>query len=77
MGSEPCWDSTNDNVEEMLEHVAEGKAVCIGARLNARHHGRSDLRWDRATDVAAAWSRRWDADREPPTSTYRLKSSTN
>jgi DNA-binding transcriptional LysR family regulator len=59
-GSEPRWGPTNDNVEEMLEQVAEGTAVCIAPVSMPDYYGRSDLRWITLTDVeplqvALAW----------------------
>ncbi len=44
-GSEPVWGPTNDNVEEMLEQVAEGTAICFAPASMARYYGRPDLRW--------------------------------
>ena len=47
--------SENDNVEEMLENVAGGAAVCIGPRSMATHHARprSRLAPDRRRRTAA------------------------
>lgn len=50
-GSAPHWGPTNDNVEEMLEQVAEGTAVCIAPAGLADYYGRVDLRWVPVTDV--------------------------
>lgn len=60
-GSEPRWGPENDNVEEMLEHVAAGVAVCIGPESMATFYARPDLAWRPIVDVeplriALAWS---------------------
>jgi DNA-binding transcriptional LysR family regulator len=60
-GSSPRWGPTNDNVEEMLEQVAGGTAVCIAPAGMARYYGRPDLAWVPITDVepmrvALAWA---------------------
>ena len=59
-GSSPRWGPTNDNVEEMLEQVAGGTAVCIAPAGMARYYARPDLAWVPITDVepmrvALAW----------------------
>lgn len=59
-GSSPRWGPTNDNVEEMLEQVAEGIAICIAPSSMARYYARPDLAWVPITDVeplrvALAW----------------------
>jgi DNA-binding transcriptional LysR family regulator len=59
-GSEPRWGPTNDNVEEMLEQVAEGAAICFAPVSMARYYARPDLAWVPLTDaeplrVALAW----------------------
>ncbi|MGV9595251.1 LysR family transcriptional regulator [Streptosporangium sandarakinum] len=59
-GSAPRWGPTNDNVEEMLEQVAEGAAVCFAPSSMARYYARPDLAWVPLTDVeplrvALAW----------------------
>ncbi|MED7951044.1 LysR family transcriptional regulator [Kitasatospora sp. NPDC058201] len=59
-GSTPRWGPTNDNVEEMLEQVAEGAAVCFAPASLARYYTRPDLAWVPLTDVeplrvALAW----------------------
>ena len=51
---------TNDNVEEMLEQVAEGRAVRIVPASMASFYGRPDLHWIPIDDVeplrvALAW----------------------
>jgi DNA-binding transcriptional LysR family regulator len=60
-GSSPRWGPTNDNVEEMLEQVAGGTAVCIAPAGMARYYARPDLAWVPITDVepmrvALAWA---------------------
>ncbi|SDC90773.1 LysR family transcriptional regulator [Actinokineospora iranica] len=50
-GSEPLWGPENDNVEEMLEHVAAGAAICIGPESMAAYYARPDLAWRPITDV--------------------------
>ncbi|MEV0406347.1 LysR family transcriptional regulator [Actinoallomurus sp. NPDC050550] len=59
-GSVPRWGPTNDNVEEMLEQVAEGVAICFAPVSMARYYARPDLAWVPLTDVeplrvALAW----------------------
>jgi DNA-binding transcriptional LysR family regulator len=59
-GSAPVWGPTNDNVEEMLEQVAEGRAVCIVPESMGSFYGRPDLCWIPIADieplrVALAW----------------------
>jgi len=59
-GAEPRWGPTNDNVEEMLEQVAEGAAVCFAPASLARYYARPDIVWIPLTDVeplrvALAW----------------------
>jgi len=59
-GAEPRWGPTNDNVEEMLEQVAEGAAVCFAPESMARYYARPDIVWLPLTDVeplrvALAW----------------------
>ncbi|MEU9115302.1 LysR family transcriptional regulator [Streptomyces sp. NPDC048483] len=60
-GSAPRWGPTNDNVEEMLEHVAEGAAICFAPSSMAQYYSRPDLSWVPLTDVeplrvALAWA---------------------
>ncbi|MFD0019990.1 LysR family transcriptional regulator [Streptomyces sp. NPDC058382] len=50
-GSSPNWGPTNDNVEEMLEQVAEGSSVCFAPLSMARYYARPDLSWVPLTDV--------------------------
>ncbi|MGW0252013.1 LysR family transcriptional regulator [Nocardia goodfellowii] len=59
-GSEPLWGPENDNVEEMLEHVAAGTAVCISPQSMGSYYARPDLVWRPITDIpplriAVAW----------------------
>lgn len=59
-GSEPVWGPENDNVEEMLEHVATTGAVCIGSESMAAYYSHPDLTWRPITDIdplriAMAW----------------------
>ncbi len=59
-GAEPRWGPTNDNVEEMLEQVAEGAAICFAPQSMARYYARPDIVWIPLTDVdplrvALAW----------------------
>lgn len=60
-GSEPVWGPVNDNADEMLEHVAAGAAVCIGAASMVEYYRHPDLVWLPIRDVeplriALAWS---------------------
>lgn len=69
-GRAPVWGPENDNVEEMLETVAAGSAICISPASMAEFYGRPDLTWRPLTDaeplrVAIAW---------PAASTSRLVS---
>jgi DNA-binding transcriptional LysR family regulator len=50
-GSEPIWGPENENVEEMLEQVAEGAAICITPRSMATHYARPDLAWVPIADI--------------------------
>ncbi|GGV01367.1 LysR family transcriptional regulator [Kitasatospora herbaricolor] len=59
-GSAPRWGPTNDNVEEMLEQVADGAAICFAPASMARYYGRPDLCWVPLVDaeplrVVLAW----------------------
>jgi DNA-binding transcriptional LysR family regulator len=59
-GSTPRWGPLNDNVEEMLEQVAEGAAICFAPASMAAYYARPDLAWVPLTDVdplrvALAW----------------------
>jgi DNA-binding transcriptional LysR family regulator len=61
-GSEPIWGPENENVEEMLEQVAEGAAICICPRSMATHYARPDLAWTPIADIdplriALCWRR--------------------
>jgi DNA-binding transcriptional LysR family regulator len=60
-GSSPRWGPTNDNVEEMLEQVADGAAICFAPASMAQYYARPDLSWVPLTDVeplrvALAWT---------------------
>lgn len=66
-GSAPLWGPENDNVEEMLEHVAAGSAVCIAAESMASYYAHPELAWRPVVDieplrVAVAWA---EADANP------------
>jgi DNA-binding transcriptional LysR family regulator len=50
-GSEPCWGPENDNVEEMLEQVADGSAYCICPASMTTYYARPDLAWVPITDI--------------------------
>ncbi|MFD0536265.1 LysR substrate-binding domain-containing protein [Actinomadura luteofluorescens] len=57
----PRWGPTNDNVEEMLEQVAEGTAICFAPSSMALYYARPGLSWVPLTDVeplrvALAWA---------------------
>jgi DNA-binding transcriptional LysR family regulator len=59
-GSAPVWGPENDNVEEMLEHVAAGAAVCFGTRSMAAYYAHPELVWRPIAGieplrVAVAW----------------------
>jgi DNA-binding transcriptional LysR family regulator len=61
-GSEPVWGPENENVEEMLEQVAEGAAICLAPRSMATHYARPDLVWIPVADIeplriALCWRR--------------------
>jgi DNA-binding transcriptional LysR family regulator len=71
-GSEPIWGPENENVEEMLEQVAEGVAICITPRSMATHYARPDLAWVPIADVeplriALCWRR---GDESPLVSSF-------
>lgn len=60
-GSSPVWGPRNDNVEEMLESVADGAAICFAPSSMARYYARPDLAWVPLSDVeplrvALAWA---------------------
>ncbi len=66
-GSEPAWGPENDNVEEMLEHVAAGAGYCIVPRSMTEFYPRPDLTWVPIVDIdplRIALARR-DNDRSP------------
>jgi DNA-binding transcriptional LysR family regulator len=71
-GSEPTWGPENENVEEMLEQVAEGAAICIVPRSMATHYARPDLAWVPIADIdrlriALCWRR---GDHSPLVSSF-------
>ena len=62
-GREPTWGPENDNVEEMLEQVADGSAYCIVPASMTEYYARPDLAWVPVDDVdplriALAWRER-------------------
>jgi DNA-binding transcriptional LysR family regulator len=62
-GREPRWGPENDNVEEMLEQVADGSAYCIAPASMTEYYARPDLAWVPITDIdplriALAWRER-------------------
>jgi DNA-binding transcriptional LysR family regulator len=62
-GSEPRWGPENENVEEMLEQVADGSAYCIAPASMTEYYARPDLVWIPIADVdplriALAWRER-------------------
>jgi DNA-binding transcriptional LysR family regulator len=62
-GSEPRWGPENDNVEEMLEQVADGSAYCIAPVSMTEYYARPDLAWVPIADIdplriALAWRER-------------------
>jgi DNA-binding transcriptional LysR family regulator len=59
-GREPYWGPTNDNVEEMLEQVAAGLAICFAPASMSIYYARPDLVWRPIVDIeplqiAIAW----------------------
>jgi DNA-binding transcriptional LysR family regulator len=50
-GSAPIWGPLNDNVEEMLEHVAARAGICFAPASMARYYARSDIAWRPLVDV--------------------------
>jgi DNA-binding transcriptional LysR family regulator len=59
-GREPRWGPENDNVEEMLEQVADGSAYCIVPASMTEFYARPDLAWTPIADIdplriALAW----------------------
>jgi DNA-binding transcriptional LysR family regulator len=61
-GSAPVWGPENDNVEEMLEHVAGGAAIAIVGESMTTFYAHPDLTWRPITDIeplriALAWPR--------------------
>jgi DNA-binding transcriptional LysR family regulator len=62
-GSEPRWGPENENVEEMLEQVADGSAYCIVPASMTEFYARPDIAWISITDIdplriALAWRER-------------------
>jgi len=62
-GREPRWGPENENVEEMLEQVADGSAYCIVPASMTEFYARPDLVWVPLSDVdplriALAWRER-------------------
>jgi DNA-binding transcriptional LysR family regulator len=62
-GSEPRWGPENENVEEMLEQVADWSAYCIVPASMTEFYARPDLAWVPIRDVdplriALAWRER-------------------
>jgi DNA-binding transcriptional LysR family regulator len=65
-GAEPRWGPENDNVEEMLEQVADGSAYALVGASMTEFYARPDLVWVPITDIdplriVLAWRER-DAD---------------
>ena len=65
-GSSPVWGPKNDNVEEMLEQVAAGVAICFAPASMARYYARPDLAWVPLSRVeplrvALAWQARGES----------------
>jgi DNA-binding transcriptional LysR family regulator len=50
-GREPIWGPENENVEEMLEQVADGSAYCIAPSSMTEYYGRPDLAWIPIRDI--------------------------
>jgi DNA-binding transcriptional LysR family regulator len=62
-GSEPRWGPENDNVEEMLEQVADGSGYAIVPASMTQFYARPDLAWVPISDIdplriALAWRER-------------------
>jgi DNA-binding transcriptional LysR family regulator len=60
---EPRWCPENDNVEEMLEQVADGSTYYIAPASMTEYYARPDLAWIPITDIdplriALAWRER-------------------
>ena len=71
-GREPHWEPENDNVDEMLAHVADGSGYCIGSMSMTEYYARPDLVWIPITDIdplriALAWR---EHDRSPLLSAF-------
>ncbi|MGO1051226.1 LysR family transcriptional regulator [Crossiella sp. CA198] len=66
-GSTPRWGPENDNVEEMLEGVATGAAICISPESMARFYTHPELTWLPITDIAPLRiALAWPQDRTDP-----------
>jgi DNA-binding transcriptional LysR family regulator len=50
-GAEPRWGPENDNVEEMLEQVADGSGYCIVPASMTAFYARPDLVWIPIADI--------------------------
>ena len=50
-GAEPRWGPENDNVEEMLEQVADGSAYAIVGASMTEFYARPDLAWVPIVDI--------------------------
>lgn len=50
-GSQVLWGPENDNVEECLEHVADGVAACICPASMVAFYRRPDIVWIPITDI--------------------------
>jgi DNA-binding transcriptional LysR family regulator len=66
-GRAPRWGPESENVEEMLELVADGSAYCIAPSSMREYYARPDLAWIPIADIdplriALAWRER---DRSP------------
>jgi DNA-binding transcriptional LysR family regulator len=62
-GAEPRWGPENENVEEMLEQVADGSGYCIVPASMTEFYARPDLVWIPIADIeplriALAWRER-------------------
>ena len=62
-GAEPRWGPENENVEEMLEQVADGPPTRSSAPSMTEFYARPDLAWVPITDIdplriALAWRER-------------------
>jgi DNA-binding transcriptional LysR family regulator len=65
-GSRAIWGADNDNVEEMLDHVAAGNGACISPASMAAFYRRPEIVWVPLTGVdplriELAWDREADS----------------